>query len=98
MPPGESLIHPITSAIEPIDLAALFTAEQQLELELGSGDGSFTLQYAQAHPGRNIVALERLLGRAPTNTNVTKSALEPVPGRARCTIRRSRVASMIGLI
>ena len=63
LPPGESLIHPITSAIEPIDLAALFTAEQPLELELGSGDGSFTLQYAQAHPGRNIVALERLLGR-----------------------------------
>ena len=63
LPPGESLIHPITSAIEPIDLAKLFPAEQPLELELGSGDGSFTLQYASAHPGTNIVALERLLGR-----------------------------------
>ena len=63
LPPGESLIHPITSAIEPIDLAALFTAEQPLELELGSGDGSFTLQYALANPCQNIVALERLLGR-----------------------------------
>ena len=63
LPPGESLIHPITSAIEPIDLAALFTAEQPLELELGCGDGSFTLRYALAHPDRNIVALERLLGR-----------------------------------
>ena len=63
LPPGESLIHPINSAIEPIDLASLFTAEQPLELELGSGDGSFTLKYALAHPGRNIVALERLLGR-----------------------------------
>ena len=63
LPPGESLIHPITSAIEPIDLAKLFPVEQPLELELGSGDGSFTLQYALAHPGTNIVALERLLGR-----------------------------------
>ena len=63
LPPGESLIHSITSAIEPIDLAALFTTEQPLELELGSGDGSFTLQYALANPRQNIVALERLLGR-----------------------------------
>ena len=63
LPPGESLIHPITSAIEPIALAALFTAEQPLEFEIGSGDGSFTVQNALAPPGRNIVALERLLGR-----------------------------------
>ena len=63
LPPGESLIHPITSAIELIDLAGLFPAEQPLELELGCGDGSFTLQYALAHPDRNIVALERLIGR-----------------------------------
>ena len=34
------MIHPITSAIEPIDLAKLFPAEQPLELELGCGDGS----------------------------------------------------------
>lgn len=63
LPEGESLLHPITSAIEPIDLAKLFPNEQPLELELGCGDGSFTLQYALANPGRNIVALERLLGR-----------------------------------
>ena len=63
LPPGETLLHPITSAVEPIDLAGLFPVEQPLELELGCGDGSFTLQYALANPGRNIVALERLLGR-----------------------------------
>ncbi len=63
LPPSESLIHLITSATEPLDLAELFPAEQPLELELGCGDGSFTLQYALAHPDRNIVALERLLGR-----------------------------------
>ena len=50
LPPGESLIPPITSAIEPIDLAKLFPAEQPPELELGCGDGSFTLRYALAHP------------------------------------------------
>ena len=63
LPPGETLLHPITSAVEPIDLAGLFPVVQPLELELGCGDGSFTLQYALANPGRNIVALERLLGR-----------------------------------
>ena len=63
LPPDESLIHPVTSAIEPIDLAKLFPVEQPLELELGCGDGSFTLQYALALPEQNIVALERLLGR-----------------------------------
>ncbi len=63
LPPGETLLHPITSAVEPIYLAGLFPVEQPLELELGCGDGSFTLQYALANPGRNIVALERLLGR-----------------------------------
>jgi len=63
LPLGETLLYPITSAIEPIDLARLFPMGQPLELELGCGDGSFTLQYALANPGRNIVALERLLGR-----------------------------------
>ena len=63
LPPGETLLHPITSAVEKIDLAGLFPVEQPLELELGCGDGSFTLQYALANPGQNIVALERLLGR-----------------------------------
>ena len=46
LPPGETLLHPITSAVEKIDLAGLFPVEQPLELELGCGDGSFTLQYA----------------------------------------------------
>jgi len=63
LPPGETLLHPITSAVEPIDMAGLFPAEQPLELELGCGDGSFTLQYALTNLDRNIVALERLLGR-----------------------------------
>ena len=60
---AETLICPITSAIEPVDLEKLFPVPQPMELELGCGDGSFTLQYALENPEINIVALERLLGR-----------------------------------
>tara|TARA_Y100001960_G_C14695775_1_gene838952 strand:- start:740 stop:1360 length:621 start_codon:yes stop_codon:yes gene_type:complete len=59
----ETLIHPISSAIEPINIKNLFPVEQSMELELGCGDGSFTLDYAIGNPSRNVVALERLLGR-----------------------------------
>jgi tRNA (guanine-N7-)-methyltransferase len=34
-----------------------------LEVELGSGDGSFLAQYAGGHPARNFIGVERLLGR-----------------------------------
>ena len=63
LPAAETLIWPITSAIEPIDLKKLFALQKPMELELGCGDGSFTLQYAMENPALNIVALERLLGR-----------------------------------
>ena len=63
LPAAETLIWPITSAIEPIDLKKLFPLQKPMELELGCGDGSFTLQYAMENPALNIVALERLLGR-----------------------------------
>ncbi len=63
LPAAETLIWPLTSAIEPIDLKKLFAFQKPMELELGCGDGSFTLQYAIENPALNIVALERLLGR-----------------------------------
>ncbi len=44
-------------------MAALFPAAQALEVELGSGDGSFLCQYAILHPERNFIGVERLLGR-----------------------------------
>jgi tRNA (guanine-N7-)-methyltransferase len=34
-----------------------------LEVELGSGDGTFITQYAQRRPDRNFLGVERLLGR-----------------------------------
>lgn len=41
----------------------MFAVPRPLEVELGSGDGSFLLAWAAAHPGRNFIGIERLLGR-----------------------------------
>ncbi len=58
-----SLIYKLTSIVERIELADLFLAEQPLEVELGSGDGTFLADYAGRHPERNFIGVERLLGR-----------------------------------
>jgi tRNA (guanine-N7-)-methyltransferase len=57
------LIYPITSILERIDLEELFPTNQPLEVELGSGDGSFLVQYASENPLCNFIGVERLLGR-----------------------------------
>lgn len=57
------IIYPLKSILERIDLAAVFPVVQPLELELGSGDGSFLIQQAVGHAGRNFIGIERLLGR-----------------------------------
>jgi hypothetical protein len=46
-----------------LDFVALFGNAQPVELELGSGDGSFLAQYASRWPDRNFLGVERLLGR-----------------------------------
>jgi len=61
--PRSTLIHRLTSILDPIDPVKLFPRVQSWEVELGSGDGSFIAQYAQQHPDRNFLAVERLLGR-----------------------------------
>jgi tRNA (guanine-N7-)-methyltransferase len=58
-----SLIHPLASIVERLDLAQLFPTGRPLEVELGSGDGSFLAEYAALHPGSDFVGVERLLGR-----------------------------------
>jgi tRNA (guanine-N7-)-methyltransferase len=58
-----TLIHALQSILEPIPLAALFVRNAPLDVELGSGDGSFLVAYAAAHPERNFLGVERLLGR-----------------------------------
>ncbi len=57
------LIYRLPSILERIDLAELFPQEKPLEIELGSGDGSFLVTYAALHPDRNFIGVERLLGR-----------------------------------
>jgi tRNA (guanine-N7-)-methyltransferase len=57
------IILPLTSIVERLDLPRLFPAGRVLEVELGSGDGSFLAQYAALHPERDFIGVERLLGR-----------------------------------
>ena len=58
-----NLIYTLPSIVERINLADLFPSGQPLEVELGSGDGSFLAEYARLHPGHNFIGVERLLGR-----------------------------------
>ncbi len=60
---GASLIYTLPSIVERIDLTKLFPTDQPLEVELGSGDGSFLAEYARLHAGSNFIGVERLLGR-----------------------------------
>src|SRR5688572_3512508 len=58
-----SLIHPLASIMEPLELRALFGDDHPVEVDLGSGDGGFLLAYATTHRDRNFIGVERLLGR-----------------------------------
>jgi tRNA (guanine-N7-)-methyltransferase len=58
-----TLIYPLVSIVERLELARIFPEPQPLEVELGSGDGSFLVNYARLHPERNFLGVERLLGR-----------------------------------
>ena len=58
-----SLIYSPASYVERLDVGRLFSRPQPLEVELGSGDGSFLAQWARRCPERNFLGVERLLGR-----------------------------------
>ena len=58
-----SLVYQLTSILEPLDLSKLFPRAQPLEVELGSGDGSFLVEYSRTLPEHNFIGVERLLGR-----------------------------------
>ena len=60
--PGR-LLYEITSLTAPVPVSTLFPRVQPVELELGAGDGSFLLDWAERHPERNFIGVERLLGR-----------------------------------
>ena len=58
-----SIILQPASYVERLPVDKLFDAPQPLEIELGAGDGSFLVAWAAENPGRNFLAVERLLGR-----------------------------------
>lgn len=77
----ENLIYELSSITERIDLSALFSKPQPLEVELGAGDCTFLLNYAKLHPERNFVGVERLLGRiAKLDRKGRRMGLENVRG------------------
>ena len=57
------MLYALPSILERLELAQLFPSHRALELELGSGDGSFLVEQAKQHPERNFIGVERLLGR-----------------------------------
>jgi len=58
-----TVIHELPSILERLELSQLFHEGKPLEVELGSGDGSFLVDFATQHPERNFIGVERLLGR-----------------------------------
>lgn len=56
-------IHQPPTWFQPLELPVMFARSAPLEVELGSGDGSFLISWAGRHPERNFIGVERLLGR-----------------------------------
>jgi len=61
--PAENLNIELRSILEPLNVPEYFPSVQPLEVELGCGDASFLVNYAQAHPEHNFIGVERLGGR-----------------------------------
>lgn len=57
-----SIFQPF-SYVERLDWARIFPVARPVEVELGTGDGSFLAQWVRLQPDRNFLGLERLLGR-----------------------------------
>src|SRR6266403_3765050 len=57
-----SLLYEVPSIVKVLDLAEMFSTAQPLEVELGSGDGSFLVEYAARYARHNFIGVERLLG------------------------------------
>src|SRR6266571_4947062 len=58
-----SLLYDLPSILQRLGLTKIFPKAQPVEVELGSGDGSFLVEYAALHPEHNFIGVERLLGR-----------------------------------
>jgi tRNA (guanine-N7-)-methyltransferase len=72
-----TLIYKPASYVQKLDWGAVFKQPQPIEIELGSGDGSFLANYAKLHPERNFFGVERLLGRLrKLNKKALRAGLE----------------------
>jgi tRNA (guanine-N7-)-methyltransferase len=60
--PAHVIFRP-ASYVERLEVSGLFQERQPVEVELGSGDGSFLIQWAAQNPQTNFLAVERLVGR-----------------------------------
>src|SRR5438105_2268508 len=58
-----SLLYDLPSILQRLELTKIFPKAQPVEVELGSGDGSFLVEHAALHPEHNFIGVERLLGR-----------------------------------
>ena len=58
-----SLLYHLPSILQRMELTNIFPKAQPVEVELGSGDGSFLVEYAAQHLEHNFIGVERLLGR-----------------------------------
>jgi tRNA (guanine-N7-)-methyltransferase len=58
-----SLIYRPESWVDPLPLSTMFPHRHPLEVELGSGDGSFLATWAEQNRDRDFLGVERLLGR-----------------------------------
>ena len=61
--PAESFFLRSFPITERLAFEKIFPKSQPVEVELGAGDGSFLIAYAQVHPELNLLGVERLLGR-----------------------------------
>jgi|ERR1700731_2081317 len=67
------LNHPAANAevfpanyFAPLDVEAIFPRKAPLEVDLGCGDGTFLVESAALHLGRNFLGIERMPGRVGT--------------------------------
>jgi len=51
------------SILEPLNFGEIFGNGHPVEIELGSGDGTFIVDWAARNPAHNFIGIERLLGR-----------------------------------
>lgn len=61
--PEQRILWQLSSVSQELALTDLFPKPQPIEVELGSGDGSFLMRWAQLHPETNFLGIERLMGR-----------------------------------